>query len=441
MSTLYIRLPSKAATGSTLHWSALPCPFALVSRAASIVRQGVMPLSDLSDTIALAQRVVLILAASDVTLLRVKTPPLSSAKLKAALPNLVEDRLISDPAECVVEAGGMSDGLRTIAVVQRAWLDALSKTLIALGARQVTALPAQLCLSHQGNQSGPPNSVAVAVSELGDTIDVTLRLSEHDGIGFTISADHNKPAAHEVIQTLCAVVPEASIALYVPQSEIHAYQQIIKDSGTLNERINVLADNWPRWIPEAKATTLDLMAGLGAKTGFRLELRAWRWPLALAATVLVVNVAALNVDWWHMKGEASALRATMIQIYRSAYPKETVIIDPVAQMQQKITAARSTAGLAAPDDFMTITTTFSSVWASIASASGKSPSLAALEYRERSLFVRLKPFPGSAGMRDVDARDSEALTQKMKVALAERNLSLEQVPSESSTAWKIRSVR
>jgi general secretion pathway protein L len=441
LSTLYIRLPSKAATGSTLHWSALPCPFALVSRAASIVRQGVMPLSDLSETIALAQRVVLILAASDVTLLRVKTPPLSRARLKAALPNLVEDQLIADPSECVVEAGGMSEGPRTVAVMQRTWLDALNKTLIALGARQIAALPAQLCLSHQADQSGQSGRVAVAVSELGDTIDVTLRLSEHDGIGLAISADQNKPAAHEVVRTLCAVVPEAPIALYVPQSEIPAYQQAINDSSTLNKKINVLADNWPYWITGAQASTLDLMAGLGAKTGFGLELRAWRWPLALAVTVLAVNVAALNIDWWRMKGEASALRATMTQIYRSAYPKETVIIDPVAQMQQKITAARSNAGLIAPDDFMTITSTFSKAWTSISSASGKSPSVAALEYRERSLLVRLKPFSGSAGTRDVDARDSEALTQKMKAALAERSLSLEQVPSESSTVWKIRSIK
>lgn len=400
-----------------------------------------MPLSDLSETIAQAQRVVVILAASDVTLLRVKTPPLSNARLKAALPNLVEDQLIADPSECVVVAGVISDGLRNVAVIQRAWLDALSKTLIALGARQIAALPAQLCLSFQVNQPGQLDSVAVAVSELGDTVDVTLRLSEHDGIGLTISADRNGSAAHEVIQAISAVAPEASISLYAPQSDIHAYQQVINDSGTLNGRINVLADNWPRWISGANASTLDLMAGLSPRTGTRLESRAWRWPLALAATVLAINVAALNIDWWHMKDEASALRATMMQIYKSAYPKEIVIIDPVAQMQQKIAAARSNAGLAAPDDFMAITSVFGGVWASITSASGKSPSIAALEYRERSLVVRLKPFTGPVGMRDVETRDSEALTQKMKAALAERNLSLEQAPSESATVWKIRSAK
>lgn len=393
-----------------------------------------MPLPDLSDTIAKAQRVVLLLAASDVTLLRVKVPPLSPARLKAALPNLVEDQLVDDTSDCMIVAGGFADGLRTVAVVQRAWLDTLARTLSALGALQIAALPAQLCLSYQSAQSGQQGSVAV--SEHNNAVDMTFRLSEHDGFGLAISADPNESAVQEVIQTLCAVVPKAPIALYVPQSGLHAYQKAVNDNGALNKRISVLADNWLLWVSGTNGTALDLMAGLGAGTSPGLELRAWRWPLALAAAVLAINVAALNIDWWHMKTEANSLRASMIQVYKSAFPKETVIIDPVAQMKQKIAMARHDTGLAAADDFTTITATFGEAWASVAAASGKSPALAALEYRERSLFVRLKPYTGPANMRD-----DEALTQQMKATLAERNLSLDQEPSGSAAVWKIRSAK
>lgn len=436
MSTLYIRLPSRAAAGSAPQWPALPCAFALVAHGKvthgpSIVRQGVMPLADFSDAIATAQHVVLLLAAADVTLLRVKVPPMSPARLKTALPNLVEDQLIADPSDCVIVAGGSSDGLRTVAVVQRAWLDALAKILLSLGARQISALPAQLCLSFQPMQQGQPGrqgSVAVAVSEHDNAIDMTLRLSEHDGIGLAVSAAPNEPAAHDVIQTLCAVVPRVPIALYVPQAAMRAYQQAASESGINTDRISVLADNWSRWIPGTNGTMLDLMAGLGAGAGPRLELRAWRWPLALAAVVLLINVAALNIDWWRMKSEADSLRATLIQIYRSAYPNETVIIDPVAQMRQKITAARHDAGLAAPDDFTAITAALGEAWTSVAAASGKSPAIAALEYRERSLFLRFQP-------------NAEPPTQQVMAALAERNLSLEREPSGPATVWKIRSVK
>lgn len=428
MSTLYIRLPSRAAAGSAPQWPELPCPFALVSDRASIVRQGVMPLPDLSDTIAGAQRVVVLLAAGDVTLLRVKVPPLSPARLKAALPNLVEEQSLGDPSDCVIVAGGSSDGLRAVVMVQRAWLGALANTLTSLGARQLSALPAQLCLPRPSDQPGQPGSVGVAVNEHDNAVDLTFRLSEHQGIGLAIGAAPDKSAAHEVIQTLCAVVPEAPIALYVPQSAMRAYQEAAGDGGARNKRIGVLADDWSRWISGANSTTLDLMAGLGAGAGPRPELRAWRWPLALAAAVLLVNVAALNVDWWRIKGEADSLRATLIRIYRSAYPKETVIIDPVAQMRQKIAAARRDAGLAAPDDFTAIAAAFGEAWASVAASSGKSPAIAALEYRDRSLFLRFRP-------------NVEAPMQQMKTALAERSLSLDQEPSGSTMVWKIRSVK
>lgn len=414
-------------------------------------------MSDLSGTIATAQRVVLLLAAGDVALLRVKVPPLSAARLKAALPNLAEDQLLTDPADCVVVAGGVSDGLRTIALVQRAWLDLLAKTLISFGAQRFAALPASVCLPYQTGQlgqHGQPGSVAAAVNEpvAGEQdaekdnagIDLILRLSEQEGIGLAIKpvlsqvegTEQHESAALEVIRTLCAVVPEAPIALYVPQSSVRAYQDAINQTAALNGRISVVADNWSRWIAGARGTTLDLMAGMGAGYGPVLDWRAWRWPMALAAVLLVINAAALNIEWWRMKVEADSLHATMIQIYKSAYPKESVIIDPIAQMQQKIAAAKHDSGLAAPDDFTAITAAFGEAWARVMPATGNAaaPAITALEYRERSLFVRLRPI-------------GETSTQLMKADLAKRGLSLDLVgpgPASEQTGaivWKIRSAK
>ena len=98
MSILYIRHPPKAAFDAAP--VPLPCRFALVSNHGAVEREGLSALPSLADTIRQAARVVLLLAASDVSLLRVKVPPLSNARLKVALPNLVEDQLMSDPAEC-----------------------------------------------------------------------------------------------------------------------------------------------------------------------------------------------------------------------------------------------------------------------------------------------------------------------------------------------------
>lgn len=439
MSTLYIRLASKAVAGSAPHWPALACQFALVSHGSSIEREGTTALSDLTDAIAKCQRVVLLLAASDVTILRLQVPPLSAARLKAALPNLVEDRLISDISDCVVVAGGVFEGLRTVAVVQRAWLDMLADTLISLGARHISALPAQLCLPYANEQPGGVTAAIVDRNDPGQNtaIDMTLRLSEQDGIGLAITPalnqgegpEQNQSAVQEVLQTLFAAVPQAPITLYVPQPWVRAYQETVNETVELGKRISVSADNWSRWITGANAATLDLMTGLGKATGARMDWRPWRWPLALAAAVLLINASALNIGWWHMQGESRSLRTAMVQIYKSAYPKESVIIDPIAQMQQKIAIAKHDSGMPAPDDFTAITAAFGEAWAGAVTAAGKSTAIVSIEYHDRSLFVRLK-------------QGGEAPTQQMKTALVKRDLALDLAPEQSgAVVWQIRSAK
>eukprot|EP01034_Spumella_vulgaris_P040866 gene40866-50565_t len=83
-----------AADGGT----APACHFALVGDGGNVMQQGASPLGNLADTVASARRVVLLLAAADVTLLHVPVPPLSNARLKAA-PRQQQVRFAPRPAE------------------------------------------------------------------------------------------------------------------------------------------------------------------------------------------------------------------------------------------------------------------------------------------------------------------------------------------------------
>lgn len=420
MSILYIRLPSKAAADVASPWTVLPCPFALVSQGDAIEREGIAPLTDLSGLMVKAQRVILLLGASDVSLLRIKVPPMSAARLKAALPNLVEDQIITDPAECVIVAGGAIDGMRTVAVVQRAWLENIAAAFVGLGARSIVALPSQLCLPYQDG------GVSAAINVQQADIDVTLRMSEHEGIGLPIMPERPETAAGEVVEALNAVVPQGPITLYVAQADVRSFQEAA--DSLPEQRISVFADSWSRWVAGARSLPLDLMAGLGAAGGPQLNWGKWRAPLALAAAVLLINVIGLNIDWWSLKSEANAARATMIRTYKSAFPNETVTAFPVEQMRQKVSAAKRSSGQAAPDDFTALAAAFGEAWA--AAGRGRKPGdsgIAGLEYRERSLFVRLKT-------------EGEPPTEQVSRALAERGLSLVAAPSQAgAVVWQIRS--
>lgn len=417
MSTLYIRLPSKAAADTLQSGLPLYCQYAFASAGNAIEREGVAALPELAEPVAKAQRVVLLLAASDVTLLRVKIPPLPAAKLKAALPNLVEDELMSDPAECVLVAGAAQGDVRTIGVVHRAWLELLSKTLLALGARRISAVPSQLCLP-----APVEDSVHACVMEQGDEVEVALRLGEQEGIGLAILPEPPGATAPEAIQSLAAIVPQSSIALYVPQPRMHDYQESLHLVPALEERIKLLPDNWSLWIAGADRAQLDLMTGLGMAAGSMLDWRRWRWPLALAASLLVVNAAGMNIDWLRARREADALRAGMIQTYKAAYPKDPVIVDPLAQLRQKLVAAQRESGQIAPDDFIALSAALGEALGSVAQGT---PPIASLEYHDRSLLVKLKP--GSTVPMDA-----------LRTALAAHNLSISQ---PEGGIWQIRSAK
>jgi general secretion pathway protein L len=424
LSTLYIRLPSKAVTDGSLHWPTLNCPFAIasngnLSHAGTIERQGTSALSELSDAVAKVQRVVLLLAASDVSILRMQVPPMSSAKLKTALPNLVEEQLLCDPTDCVIVASAMSDGLRTIAVVQRDWLDQLTGTFIALGAKHIEAFPAQLCLS------GQQDTVSAAIYQRESSIELTLRLSEHEGIGLVIDTEPDVAPENQVIQALCALAPASPVTIYLPQAAMETYRTALAATPGQQDRISFTVDSWTNWIAGARTAPLDLMTGSNAGTGPRLDWRPWRWPLALAAAVLLTNAVALNIDWWHMQREAKSLRVSMTQIYKTAYPNETVILDPIAQMQQKLSIARHASGMVAPDDFTALAAAFGEAWA--LAATGKSSSITALDYHDRSLYVHFKP-------------GAESPIEQMRTALSKYQLALDLAPEQSgAVVWQIRS--
>lgn len=421
MSTLYIRLPTRVAAGRAADQAQIGCAFALATDAGSVQREGVAQLSELAASVAGAQRLVLILAAADVSLLRVMVPPLSPARLRAALPNLVEDQLLTDPADSVVAAGRAIDGLRTVAVVQRDWLELLVNIMLALGARKIQALPAQLCLPYRSG------AVSAAVSAI-DTgverdISLTLRLAEEEGIGLPLLSQAVSAIAPETVHMLRLVAPEAAVTLYVPAAEMQAYQTALEQAG--EQRITIEADSWAHWITGARNAQPDLALGLSGAAGPGVDWGRWRWPLVLGSAVLLVNVLALNLDWWRLKQEANATRAALTRIFQEAYPQETVIIDPVLQMRQKLAATKRQAGQPAPDDFAPLAAGFAEAWSRAGSDGQPLPAIAALEYHERALLVRIKA-PG------------EIPLAQLQPALAARNLTLTQ---QGADALQIRSAQ
>lgn len=404
MTTLYISYPARASAADI----GAACAYAQVGDGGNLMQQGAGALGKLGDLVAASRKVVLLLAAADVTLLRVAVPPLSGSRLKAAIPNLVEEQLLGDPDDCVFALGPAQPGgsERTVAVVQRAWLDVLVKALVQQGARAVSALPAQLCLPLA------PGGVSASLASDEGGLELALRTGQYEGMGLALPAQPDG-----ALQVLRALAGEAPVTLYVPPAQRAQYEALLPSVAG----ISLEEDHWAHRIAASKAVQLDLAAGLASASGARAQAwKQWRWPLRLAVLAVLVNLVGLNVEWLRMKREAEALRQSMVQIFRAAYPNEKVVLDPAAQLRANIARAKAGGGASAKDDFTALAAAFGEALGALP----RRDVVAGLEYRERALVVRLKP----------NSLDGGALAQ-VQAQLAPRGLTLTET---GAGTWELR---
>lgn len=377
MNTLYLRIPPK----HTANWPDGELAYAVSSLEGAILREGRSTLSGLAVSIS-ESNVVLLIAASDVTLLELSIPPMTEAKLKLALPNLVEDQLMCGSAECVLMVGTKSQNIsnkRSVAVAQRSWLQQLSGSLFALGANHIKALPAQLCLPLKKDQCS-----AQLEDQIHD-ISLTLRFNEESGIGMMLEPELK---TEECLSTITMFAPSGSVALHLPSQLINAYELAIKENPVWKERFTVQKTTWSSTTQAARSVSFNLMAGLNTAQKNRIQWQIWRWPLVLAALVLLVNIIGLNYDYWSLKREAQALKNGMTQTYRATFPKDSVVVFPLEQMRKNLDIAQRGSGQASPEDFTLLLTQFGSAWNAMGATT--LPKLISVEYKDRALVLQIK---------------------------------------------------
>jgi general secretion pathway protein L len=303
----------------------------------------------------------------------------------------------------VLVAGPASpDGTRPVAVVARDWLESRVRTLLAQGARAVSALPAQLCLPLA------PGGVSAAIGGA----ELLLRKGQYEGLGIALEAN---PAV--ALQTARALAGDAPLTLYVPREQLGEYGVLLAEAGpgTVLE-----ADDWAHWIAGARSVAFDLVPGLGAAGARQRDWRRWRVPIALAFLGVVVNLAGINIEWLRLRSEAAAVRQQMTQTFKSVYPNQPMV-DPVAQMRQAIAGAQASTGQIGADEFIYLAGALGDATRELMSP----PGITSIEYKERTLRVAVKP----------ETVDPTALRQ-LQAALSARGLTLD---ASAPASWVVRS--
>ena len=399
-STLFISMPARGMIQATPEWVSQPLPFALLSAEGQLLEQGQKTLSDLKKLALDVRQLSLLISASDVSLLTVKVPPMPSAKFKAALPNLIEEQITGDPSEAVLVASAVVEGMSTVAVADRHWIEQLAMIVKEWPVRKISAYPAQLALRMPVDTS----HVSAMIENRDQCANLTLRQSQFQGLGFDLAVAGQEGA----VQTLQLLASGHQIDLYVPANEKEAYESLVTQQDIASS-IQIQAISWAARTSGINALTPDLMSDISAIHKPAVDWAMWRWPLRLIFFVLLVNILAVNFEWFNLKRTAKSLNDVLIQTYKTSFPKETTILNPLAQMRQKVNMAKKMAGQFAPDDFVVMASEFAQVWDRV--IIGRAASVISIDYKEHGLEVRVKSL-------------STVPMDQLKSALAEQSLQL-----------------
>jgi general secretion pathway protein L len=324
--------------------------------------------------------VVLLISASDVTLVRLAVPPLSSTRLQAALPSLIEDQVLGDTSDYIIAAGPEADGHRLVAVCDRVWLQSWVDTLRQLGARRVRVLPMSLCLPLIDGV------VSAALIQQGDRYELALRLSTDEGLGLSIAVENDSELPGTVTQMLSQLVPAQMVSLSVPTAQQQQFMHWLEFRQSSN--ISLVDEQWAEWIAASHQVPVDLMSAIDDEQPSTIDWTGWRYPILMAMMFVLFNIVAVNADWLRLRHEGLQVRDDITEIFRRSFPNDQVILDPLAQMKQKIAISRQTSGQLSPSDYLVLSAALGEAWRE----SGHDVrSIAALEYRDGALSVKLKP--------------------------------------------------
>ncbi len=296
-----------------------------------LLQSGEASLSSIAAMRAPGGRLILVLPACDVTLFRLQVPPLSPARLQAALPAIVEENILSSAEDCVIVVGPAQDGMRRVAVAERAWLSALLEPFVAQGWQDITALPAHDALAPD-NAAGTEGAVAMLrLHACG--VELCLRLAAAEPIGLLLPAVlAQQPDA--ILDTIAALAPGRSLSLLLPTGLPDGFRSAI-DAHASRVPLSVTEYGWPLWQDAMQRCDLDLAEPLiGASPASAVPGR-WRRTLQMAAALLLLHLTSLTFSSHGLQREADGLKRQMLASFRQALPDETTIVDPLLQMRRR----------------------------------------------------------------------------------------------------------
>jgi len=333
-----------------------------------------------------SQRLDLVFDGSDVFQSEVAAPRLSETKLRLALPNLLEDRLLADPTQCHIafqpdgRASGKAAGAAAalpVAAIDRGLLNRLLDALAAAGERPRAAYSALYVLPQ-------PDADALPVFAARNRL--VARTGMHEGMACDIDENDEPPAA---LRLALRGGAWKRIRAYGPQA-----QRLVAMAASLGVPVEAAVRPLDA---DASEAAINLLQGSFARSGMladasrrHLTLRTLKAPLIWGGIAAAVFLAGMNGYWLKLQSEAGELRNRMSTAFRSAFA-DAEMVDPIVQTQRELVRLRARVGQSSAGDFTALNAQVSQLL-----AAAPVGIVAAIEYRDAALRVKFKAPPDAS---------------------------------------------
>ncbi len=352
----------------------------------------------------------LVFDPTDVFVTAIEPPKLSEGKLRLALPNMLEERLLADAADChfafMVPRGGT--GATTIAAMPKMPVAVIDRGVLthALDACAEAGYRVRAAYSEIYTVPAPAAGVLSVRIDRGRGI---ARSATHDGFSFPIN-DSEVPAA---------------LALAVRQLGVRRIQAYGREAArisplaaTLNVQVDIVPDAVDLGSTDGAVNLLQgsfaqsgMFGGLMPLAGRAAALRSasLKVPLVWTAIGFAVALAGMNAYWLKLESESQALKQQMENAFRTNFPETTAIVDPVLQTKRQLNDLRARAGLPSANDFSVL-----NARTALLLTAAPLGSVGAIEYRDAALKVKFK-----GGMAD-----NPAFQNTLRAAAVQQGLAI-----------------
>jgi general secretion pathway protein L len=322
-------------------------------------------------------RLVVLAPAAQILLAEPELPPGSGVKLARAVPFALEEQLTEDVDLLSFAIGRRrGNGGTPVAVVSRSVLQGWIAGLSAAGLDPQAIYPDILLMPEN-----PGQTVLWLEQE-------RLAVRRPGALPFAVELSPVREALvvagviADPLESSAEPKPKESAILYVTREDWVRvqgdFEDLLEDFASL--KVQLLADGPLPWLARGLGNpdAVNLLQGeFSRTTDYGARWRQWRIAAALAASLLVIHVAAQALQIRNAKHQSAALDGEISQVFSSAMPGDAPT-DPRRQMQSKLEKIRKSG--AGPQYFLRTLQTLSG-----ALAVTPKTTISALSYRDDSL--------------------------------------------------------